>query len=246
MRPQWEFLQNSNYGKQINQRLPQQRLQARYTNNRACSRFLVCSELYLTLSNIGDASVSVLARAFQGDLQALHIAYCAAVTDRGLAALVNYCRNLTDLNLYGCTGLSRHALSFLRLCPLIKTVDISRISNLDDASLAEWILPTPLLQQQQSVILQMIQQSAPQPLGAEFHGPGGAGANTALGSLNSAAIQEKFPEYNPNLPQIFQAQAQHPNASWQHHATTELRSLSLDSCPRVSSLGLKGQPPPRS
>ena len=167
----------------------------------------------MNCSNVTDAALQSIASAFKDNLRVLHIGYCGSVTDRGLAALVNYCRAIQDLNLYGCTGLSRHALSYLRLCPLLRTVDISRIHALDDSSIAEWILPTAKLQQQQQVMLS---------LGAA---PGSPSA--------------PHPDLNPNLPQIFVAQSQNPSAPYQQSASLLLRSISLDSCSRISSLGLK-------
>jgi hypothetical protein len=188
------------------------------------------SSLSLNSVPLHDNSLTLLASAFKERLRTLHMGYCGAITDRGLAALVGYCRNLTDLNLYGCTGLSRHALSYLRLCPLLEVADISRIHSLDDGSIAEWVLPTSDLQAQQNMVQQLIQQS-PSAGGGP---PGGAGA---AGAGRPAAASH--PDLNAALPQIFAAQSQSSDVLGRSSAATRLRSVSLDSCARVSSLGLK-------
>lgn len=184
-------------------------------------RGLKLRKLYLNCSNVTDLGLQHIATAFKSDLEVLHVGYCGSITDRGMASLVNSCRQLHDLNLYGCYGLSRHALSYLRLCPLLETVDISRIHALDDSSIAEWILPTAQLQHQQQVILQL------------------GNAPTSGTASTTAAAACSHPDYNANLPQVFAAQSQHPDPLLQQHAVTRLRSVSLDSCSRVTSLGLK-------
>jgi len=175
---------------------------------------------------VSDSSLQLLASSFGSGLRVLHLAYCGSVTDRGLAALVHYARHsLQDLNLYACNGLSRHALGYLRLCPYLTAVDISRIHSLDDSSIAEWLLPTPALQAQQSVMQQMALQ-VPLP-------PGSASAG---GAARPAAFP---PELNPALPQIFLAQAAGSDPLGRTHPGSRLQRVSLDSCARVSSLGLK-------
>jgi len=152
------------------------------------------------------------------------------------------------LSLYHCTGLSRHALSYLRLCPLLHTVDLSRIHSLDDGSIAEWVLPTPQLQAQQPDAEHMRQTMQQHPLQQQ-----------RPSALAAAAVPPPL-EPNLNLPAIFAAQAQFSAAAGagsghggggshsssgtastllRQHATTQLRSVSLDSCTRVSALGLQ-------
>ncbi len=137
-----------------------------------------------------------------------------------LAFLCTFVLCFLQLSLYGCTGLTRHALSYLRLCPLLHTVDISRIHSLDDGSVAEWVLPTSLLQQQQSMVQQLLLQT-PVPAGHP--------------------LPHSHPDLNANLPAIFAAQMQFPyggdddDPSLRTHASIRFR------CHTDSQQGLQSE-----
>ena len=216
------------------------------------SRHLRLQKLYLNCSNVTDNSIGHIASSMKELLEVFHIGYSGSVTDRGIATLVTYCHHIRDLSLYGCYSLSRHALSYLRLCPRLEVVDLSRIHSLDDSSIAEWILPTSLLKQQQAAVLQYIQQQQHQ----QAHHP--SLAHTPAGASAASSSHLTHPDYNPNLAQIFAAAASAKAAaaaaaaassassvSSIHSAflddsnVTYLRKLSLDSCSRLTSLGLK-------
>lgn len=187
-------------------------------------RTLRLHTLHLECCNLSDTSLQQIGMSMKDGLSNLSIGYNGALTDRGLASLVTSCRALRELSLYGCYSFSRHALSYLRLCPLLEKVDLSRIQSLDDSSLAEWILPTNIiLQHQQAYQQQQQQHQQHQHHHQHHHHP----------------PSHHHSDYNPNLSQILQATSQDSETQHRESSIRHLRHLSLDSCQRITPLGLK-------
>lgn len=65
-------------------------------------------------------------------------------------------------------------------------------------------------------------------------------SHLSIDSLLGAPLNPiTHPDYNPNLLQIFHLQFQSPSPIYQQYSCTHLQSVSLDTCSRITSLGLQ-------
>jgi hypothetical protein len=107
-------------------------------NDQLLSLFADANISYLRLnsaSSITDMGLTSLASKLAGKLLELHLAYCAAVTDKGIEAIAQHCVNLTDLNVYGIQNLTDKSLMALKRCANLQALDLSMCRSIRDSGM---------------------------------------------------------------------------------------------------------------
>jgi len=83
-------------------------------------------------SSITDLGLLLLSSRLGPRLTELHLAYCAALTDKGIEDLAKHCPNLTNLNLYGINNVTDRSLAALRHCGKLEVLDLSMCRRVTD------------------------------------------------------------------------------------------------------------------
>jgi hypothetical protein len=107
-------------------------------NDQLLAAFADANISYLRINSaasITDIGLTSLASKLGPKLLELHLAYCAAVTDKGIEAIATLCPNLTDLNIYGIQNLTDRSLVALRQCSNLQTLDLSMCRSIRDTGM---------------------------------------------------------------------------------------------------------------